>query len=282
MRYIDTSNLTASLPPNWEDKTTAALDAARTIASDDSLSCEEKRKAISQSLAKPKYGSKSPWSRIKEDLKQMSGGTCWYCESRLRGSYGAVDHFRPKNGVHGNAEHLGYWWLAFSPRNFRFSCDLFNTSGKGTLFPLCNEESRCYCEGDPLPGEQPMLLDPVKRGDPELLEFLPNGEVVPAHRVGIDSRQRERAEVTIEVLLLRHPDRVEGRLDVWETIKKRIRDGVFFLAQMGSGDNQAEERFRELVEELVAMVKPGAEFSATARAALVTEANEVDWLAPIL
>jgi hypothetical protein len=50
---------------------------------------------------------------VKYALRQLAGGNCAYCESKI-GAVGAreVEHYRPKGGIAGQAQHPGYWWLA--------------------------------------------------------------------------------------------------------------------------------------------------------------------------
>ncbi len=67
------------------------------------------------------------WSdrRIKNALEEKSHRKCWYCEAREKRSDRHVDHYRPKNRVHGTS-HGGYWWLAFDYRNYHLACTYCN------------------------------------------------------------------------------------------------------------------------------------------------------------
>ena len=94
------------------------------------------------------------WSAIKDELAAISGDKCWYCESKQDRSDMVVDHFRPKGRVsEAEEEHEGYWWLAFQPENYRFSCTYCNSHRKGTdgrlggkqdHFPLVDESKRVH------------------------------------------------------------------------------------------------------------------------------------------
>lgn len=43
------------------------------------------------------------------ELRQMHHGKCCFCETNIdAGSYGDVEHFRPKKAVTGDASHGGY------------------------------------------------------------------------------------------------------------------------------------------------------------------------------
>src|SRR5690606_29373654 len=77
------------------------------------------------------------WGGAKEALEKLMHGKCWYCEANEVRHDRAVDHFRPKNEVKDHVtdkilDHPGYWWLAFEPDNFRYSCQYCNEIRKDT------------------------------------------------------------------------------------------------------------------------------------------------------
>ena len=73
------------------------------------------------------YNAKNPWTDgdtaypfkmykeqdVKAALRTLTEGKCAYCESKIN-AVGAreVEHYRPKGGIEGVADHPGYWWLA--------------------------------------------------------------------------------------------------------------------------------------------------------------------------
>ncbi|MCR6733393.1 MAG: hypothetical protein NVV83_04565 [Afipia sp.] len=89
------------------------------------------------------YSARTPWQAshiayvfekyrsadVKAALRQLSGGNCAYCESKI-GAVGAreVEHYRPKGGIRGEAQHPGYWWLAHSWNNLLPTCRDCNKS----------------------------------------------------------------------------------------------------------------------------------------------------------
>src|SRR6266511_3690577 len=89
------------------------------------------------------YGAKS----VKNALLRAQHNKCCYCESKFRHtSYGAVEHYRPKGSVKQapglKEEYPGYYWLAYDWNNLLVSCERCNTSHKGNLFPLMDNNTR--------------------------------------------------------------------------------------------------------------------------------------------
>lgn len=93
--------------------------------------------------AKAYYSARVPWQAnhsafvfkqyrsadVKAALRSLAGGNCAYCESKI-GAVGAreVEHYRPKGGIRGEAQHPGYWWLAHSWENLLPTCRDCNKS----------------------------------------------------------------------------------------------------------------------------------------------------------
>lgn len=89
------------------------------------------------------YGARVPWTAayisygfrsyrgpdVKVALRQLAGGNCAYCESKI-GAVGAreVEHYRPKGGIANLAGHPGYWWLAYRWDNLLPTCRDCNKS----------------------------------------------------------------------------------------------------------------------------------------------------------
>jgi uncharacterized protein (TIGR02646 family) len=197
MRYIDTSSLQDKLPESWQAKADAVLIELKAASN------HKDRQSIINKNGRL-------WGELKDTLKELSHGKCWYTESKNDGSYGDVDHFRPKGKVTENAEHPGYWWLAFDYKNYRFSCQIANTSGKGNHFPL--REGCTYVttfDGD-LDTEVFLLLDPTIENDPKLLAYREDGYVIP-NSADEETYEYKRARTTIDRLYLNHPDFCDAR-----------------------------------------------------------------------
>jgi len=162
---------------------------------------------------------------LKDELKRISHGKCWYCESSEIRSDKAVDHYRPKNEVIEcpNPNHRGYWWLAFDWRNFRYSCQYCNEiridretntrGGKSSHFPLLDETKRVFDDVNPyaLLNEQPSLLDPTEVDDPLLLTFDTDGTAQSAYDADDYPDDYQRARISIEYYHLNHTDLKERR-----------------------------------------------------------------------
>ena len=98
-----------------------------------------------------KTSSQKLWKDLKPFFEKASHKKCWYCESRQSRSDKAVDHFRPKGAIRDDSlGHAGYWWLAFEPKNYRYSCTFCNSrrksddtaGGKWDYFPLEDDSKR--------------------------------------------------------------------------------------------------------------------------------------------
>ena len=123
------------------------------------------------------------WSDFKPILIRYYGEKCWYSECSLEGSFGDVDHFRPKGKSTDDKGNLiladGYWWLAYDYLNYRLSCEKSNRSfdagGKNDMFPL---------KYGTIPATQgnkndiPVLLDPCVDSDVALIDCNEAGEIV--------------------------------------------------------------------------------------------------------
>ena len=108
---------------------------------------------------------------VKATLKSKQHEKCCFCEKKQRDEWGAVEHFRPKEGYKNKKgekpKKPGYYWLGYDWANLYFVCSWCNTSHKGVLFPLEDPNSRAICHLDDLRKETPLLLDPGGRKDPE-------------------------------------------------------------------------------------------------------------------
>ena len=123
------------------------------------------------------------WSEFKHILIKYYGEKCWYSECSLEGSFGDVDHFRPKNQSTDEEGKIiledGYWWLAYDYLNYRLSCEKSNRSfgdgGKNDMFPL-KPETAPATQGNK--NDIPVLLDPCVNSDVSLIDCNEAGEIV--------------------------------------------------------------------------------------------------------
>ncbi len=123
------------------------------------------------------------WSEFKPILYKYYGEKCWYSECSLEGAYGDVDHFRPKNKSTTEQGKTilkdGYWWLAYDYLNYRLSCEKsnrgFKKGGKKNSFPL---KTGTNPAGFPDKNDIPLLLDPCKEQDTDLIDCDETGTII--------------------------------------------------------------------------------------------------------
>lgn len=253
MRYIDIDKI--EIPDGWEEK------AEKALKDIENLPAAERKKEIDR-----KSGL---WAELKESLAKLSHYKCWYCETKnIRDDY-EVDHFRPKNNIQNSDHHQGYWWLAFSWENYRYSCTFCNcrredsesgvVKGKGDYFPLLDESNRCFSRSDDLTNESPLLLDPVKRGDPCLIIFRQDGNAHWKYSKEENEIAFRRAEKSIELYHLNEIRLVEARKQLHRKIKKLIDQGDEEFT-----DKNRITALRRIFEELIDLIKEESEYSAAA------------------
>ena len=158
MRFLDIGLL--QFPAGWQGRADQALadlrneiaqaDAAARAAGQDPVVA--RKTAIAAGLNQA--ARQKLWGDLKPHLAALSKEKCWYSESLNPTSDKNVDHFRPKRRVEEDQTHEGYWWLAFTARNFRFASQWCNqrrvddahgtSGGKSDHFPLLvNGSGRC-------------------------------------------------------------------------------------------------------------------------------------------
>jgi 5-methylcytosine-specific restriction endonuclease McrA len=135
--------------------------------------------------------------RVKQALEALFDLKCAYCEHPI-GAAGDwdVEHFRPKGRVEGQANHPGYFWLAYDWTNLYAACQHCNQQraelplwesgsitkpparGKLDQFPLEAGSFRAAQRGDDLTRERRLLLSPCEDDPEQHLTFNPLGEPV--------------------------------------------------------------------------------------------------------
>ena len=126
------------------------------------------------------------WTDFKDILISNFGSLCWYTDCDLIGSFGDIDHFKPKlQSMDLDNSYLreeGYWELTYDYKNFRLSSEKANRpnnmNGKRNYFPVkCieksdNQKSLSYLE-------EPLLLDPCNLNDTRLIGYREGGIICP-------------------------------------------------------------------------------------------------------
>lgn len=225
------------------------------------------------------------WSEVKFYMRRHSHGKCWYCEAKIKGFPGDIDHYRPKKRVTEALDHEGYWWLAFEWRNWRFVCRLCNSdnkdqetghvSGKANHFPLVDDdESRRVknpedCDYEDLwRRERPALLDPTVQEDIGLITFTSEGVAVPAE-TDESLIKHKRARQTIEVYHLDRSALNNDRKKVYIQAERQVR--AYLKHQTRWERDQTDEDHEKAYEArkaLALLIAHDAEYSETAIAYL--------------
>lgn len=173
MRYIDLSKIDPADPEviAWERQARTCLADLEAASDHDARSAYLRQHNI--------------WSSFKPILIRYFGEKCWYSDCSLEGSFGDVDHFRPKNlsvNIDGSVVlDDGYWWLAYDYLNYRLSCEKCNrpwgNGGKGNYFPI-KHGTHAAQHGYPCE-EDYLLIDPCNKDDVGLIGYNEEGRVIP-------------------------------------------------------------------------------------------------------
>lgn len=171
MRYIDLSLIDENDPElkEWNEKAKRNYEKACSITNHKERNDYIKNNNI--------------WSEFKPILFKLYGEKCWYSECDLTGSFGDLDHFRPKNSskdINNNSIlEEGYWWLAYDYHNYRLSCEKCNRpygeGGKGDYFPLKPGTNPASFPND---DDIPLILDPCVLSDTQLIDCDESGAII--------------------------------------------------------------------------------------------------------
>lgn len=261
MRHID---ITTKKPkPEWLKKAKSLTEDLQAIDSfDDKMAFIDKNQKL--------------WGELKEFLKALSYGKCWYSEAKDTASYLHVDHFRPKAEIKDldGEFYEGYWWLAFEWTNYRLAGGAVNTP-KSSKFPVRSGTDWASSSDDDINDEEPYLLDPTNIADPGLLTFDEEGMPKP-----LDASNRwnkERVEVSIDILNLKYDDLVQARKQVWFECDKEINTAVNLMKDIQRQRSVTKRtKLNSAVKKIKEMVYERAPFSSIATACLETQG--IPWL----
>jgi len=220
------------------------------------------------------------WRAFARYLSQMSYGKCWYSESPDPQSFFDVDHYRPKLEARRSDDvtDSGYEWLAFSWENFRLSAQRSNrvsknegtdeNQGKGNWFPLLKTSPKACWENRCEDTEQPMLLDPVKRADVQLIDVQDDGRM-GLSRICIGSA-RLRVERSIEIYGLNLPRLKEARLRVMREVSE-LHSVLFQMLEAAASAVDVADKMpiAKQVESIRSKTLPSSAYSKAARVQLM-------------
>lgn len=201
---------------------------------------------------------------VKTKLKKDHHLKCAYCECKLNGDFGHIEHFRPKGGysIPPNNELLtpGYYWLAYDWSNLLLSCSKCNTSYKKNHFAL-EDETKRDIDNRNISEETPLLINPSLEDTSKFIEFHQH-IIAPRLINGIESK---KGRYTINLLKLNdRPELVDDRRLVWDRYSKW--QDVMKVAKALIAQNIDRVRGNKLLylaeTEISKMKSPDAEYSA--------------------
>lgn len=270
MIYIDINKFVPS--QEWLDKSQELLDE---------LISHRNNKAKRDEII-DRDSSQKHWKSLKEELKKLSFGKCWYSEAREIYSYYHVDHFRPKKSAIDDTsgkkvKRDGYWWFTFNYKNFRLSGGIGNTL-KVDHFAV---KANCAkCPEDDCEDEIIYFLDPTKKNDPKKLIINEDGEMKPSNTIETNW-DHIRAKYTIEKLDLNFPELKTERHIKWKKCNSMIQEIDWLdAAYQASPSVRKEERIENKLNDIRKLIAPCEELSATNRACL--RASRRDWALALL
>ena len=220
------------------------------------------------------------WKLLKEILKTMSYGKCWYSEAREIYSHYHVDHFRPKKKALdiNNIDQGGYWWLSFDWKNYRLMGSVGN-SKKGDYFPV--KRHKANSPADPIIDEVYYFLDPTNKEEVKLLNFEETGKAIPAANEKTANWSYTRAKETIEWYDLNYEDLKEERKRIWRTTVDEILETQYLIDEYEATQSiVVEGRVLSKFEDFRKKIAPCMELSATYRSCL--RASGFDWAQRII
>lgn len=271
MIYIDINRLEHELPDGWLAKADELLRKM--------LDAGEDKVARNSIIEK----NERMWKDLKNGLKKLSYGKCWYSEAREIYSHYHVDHFRPKIKsvdvfqIEENRNRDGYWWLAFKWNNYRLSGGVGNTK-KGNHFAV--KQNCASSLDDEIDDEIIYFLDPTQRNDYKKLSINENGQIGPANQ-NEEAWDHIRAKYTVDYLDLNFESLEEARKIKWKRVKMLI--DKIDIAEAEYNQNPTAKKLGVLEEKLETMrnmLAPCEELSSTVRACL--RASKKDWALALL
>lgn len=268
MIYIDNTKLEKP-SQKWLDKTAILLKKL-----EDTVDNDERNRIIDL--------NHRIWKLLKDSLKKLSYGKCWYSETKNPYSHLHIDHFRPKKRVEDifekdNPIKNGYWWLTFDISNYRL-CGSIGNIKKSDHFAV--KYNRVTQPG-PISDEVYYFLDPTVKEDVKLVNFDNNGIIKPAAPEILEKWNYDRAKYTIEYLDLNYPELQEVRQLKWQYTTIIIKE-VNRLNSIYNNEPTNQNKSNKDIEtnKLRAMLSPEQELTSIVRSCL--RASGEDWAYKLL
>jgi hypothetical protein len=206
------------------------------------------------------------WGQLKPWLASLSGGKCWFSETRDLYSHYDVEHFRPKKERKSKdgSKTDGYWWLAFNYLNLRL-CGNVGNRKKGGWFPLqpgslCSSfDNQCHDM------EVPYFIDPIDIEDVKLVAFDEEGNLVPNPHATAWETERV-VETALRLKLNEHDELPEARRKIWAKTTRLVNEYLTQKARCGDGVNLvAREKMKSAAKSIREMTHTTTELSSVAK-----------------
>jgi hypothetical protein len=229
--------------------------------------------ASAQARAALIEGNEDLWGELKQYFSGISHRKCWYSESINDFAHCHLDHFRPKARAIDEDGHDqgGYWWLAFSWRNYRYAGPAGNVRKRDFFHVNANKASD---PADSLENEDIRFLDPTEPDDPDKLKFNNEGIISPKS-VNVNSREYVQSEYTIRRMNLNMFGLVEGRKDKYRRAARLIRQVEQLLSlQAVTFDLARRQNIKAKQLELFSLAHRCSEYSAAIKYCLRESGHE--------
>ncbi|MEP1094040.1 MAG: hypothetical protein ABJG78_02960 [Cyclobacteriaceae bacterium] len=224
------------------------------------------------------YWSKNgSWTKLYSAMSDMSGGKCWYTESKENSSEWNVDHYRPKaKSIDEEGKIIlseGYWWRSYDWKNYRLSGTLTNllrkgrfdegeeTFGKGNFFPIQDSKTAAQPKDMICSCEQPFLLDPIKAADVTLISFDEDGVPYETFSKEENELKHLRATLTIKCYGLKHKPLLRGRSKVWQTCEELVEKTQNDITLNNGDQNRVDRLIEECFDSLADLADKKSPFS---------------------
>ncbi len=201
-----------------------------------------------------------------EALEAMYHSKCAYCETDTSaGAPMQVEHYRPKAKVMGDANHLGYYWIAYEWSNLILSCSKCNNK-KRNHFPVLGTRvsiPQLDANGFPTADFQLANSEAFLREDALLLH--PEIDTVENHFVFNISAEivglSPKATKTIEVCGLNRKELVFKRLALSNVFIDDIQEILTDVLSNKITTDQCRDSIKRVFRKLVLLQDPGREYS---------------------
>ena len=261
MRLVDYDPADITISADW---TSRANDLTKQLS--DAVNAQERKEILRKN---------GIWSELGKELRKLSNGKCWYTESPQEGTDVDVDHFRPKRRVAERVGeddgHPGYWWLAYDPRNYRYSCIYANrlrrdletdlVGGKADRFPIDDEAARAMTPDSNWGAEKTLLIDPCQADEVALITFKPDGEAM-ARYPEAEAYKFKKASLSIKYYNLNHSDFRKARTALRDQIENLRIEAKRFYERLENGDTDHQAAYRGAIKQIRKMRDPSSPYSA--------------------